>query len=314
MDQPTFDPGLTQQDTGVLKRAINKDGHFNVRRTGTSWRDFHPYLYLINVSWPAFLGIVALLFLIVNTIFAGLYVAIGLEHVKGTEAPSEWLRFLNTFFFSAHTLTTVGYGNMYPVGPGSNTVAAIEALTGLLGFAIATGLVFGRFSRPSVRIQFSKNMIVSPYLDGTSLQFRIVNRRSNDLVELDARLMLMTVEFLNERLQRRYFPLELERRQVLFLPLTWTIVHPIDEKSPLYGKTREDLERLQAEVMIMIKGFDDTFAQTVQARYSYRYDEIIWGARFAPAFEVDRNGDLHVEVNRVSAIEPAPVAPPALTS
>lgn len=305
MQKPTFDPGLTQQYTGVLKRAINKDGDFNVRRAGLTWRDFHPYLFMINASLPTFMGLVAAAFIVVNTLFAAVYVAIGIENIKGTEAPTEWLRFVNAFFFSAHTLTTVGYGNMYPVGVAANTVAAIEALAGLMAFAIATGLLFGRFSRPSARIGFSPNMLVAPYMDGTSLQFRLVNRRSNILIDLEARLLLMTVEFMGERLQRRYAPLELERNQILFFPLTWTVVHPIDEKSPLYGKTREDLERLQAEVMIMLKGFDDTFGQTVNARYSYRYDEMIWGARFAPAFEIEEDGDLRIEIDKVGAIEPA---------
>lgn len=305
MDKPTFDPGLTQQYSGVLKRAINKDGHFNVRRVGVTWRDFHPYLFLINVSWPLFVLIVTAAFVVVNTGFALVYAAIGIEHLKGAEAPTAGLRFLNAFFFSAHTLTTVGYGNIWPSGPVANTVAALEALTGLMGFAIATGLFFGRFSRPSARIGFSTTMVIAPYGNGSSLQFRVVNRRSNNLIDLEARVLLMTVEMMGERLQRRYMQLDLERNQVLFFPLTWTVVHPIDEKSPLHGKSAEDLERLQAEVMIMMKGFDDTFGQTVQARFSYRYDEITWGAKFSPAFEVEKNGDLRVEVNRVGSIEPA---------
>ncbi len=305
MTKPTFDPGLTQQYTGVLKRAINKDGEFNVRRSGITWRDFHPYLFLINASLPAFIGLVTAAFIVVNIVFAAVYMAIGIENIKGTEAPTEWLRSVNAFFFSAHTLTTVGYGNMYPSGVAANTVAAIEALAGLMAFAIATGLLFGRFSRPSARIGFSPNMLMASYMDGMSLQFRVVNRRSNNLIDLEARLLLMTVEFIGQRLQRRYAPLELERNQVLFFPLTWTVVHPIDQNSPLYGKTREDLEQLQAEVLIMMKGFDDTFGQTVNARYSYRYDEIVWGARFAPAFEIEPDGDLRLEVNKVGTIEAA---------
>ncbi len=305
MTKPTFDPGLTQQYTGVLKRAINKDGEFNVRRAGITWRDVHPYLFLINTSLPSFMALVAAAFIVVNIIFAAVYMGIGIENIKGTEAPTDWLRFVNAFFFSAHTLTTVGYGNMYPSGVAANTVASIEALAGLMAFAIATGLLFGRFSRPSARIGFSPNMLVAPYMDGTSLQFRVVNRRSNNLIDLQARLLLMTVELIQGRLQRRYAPLQLERDQVLFFPLTWTVVHPIDQNSPLYGKTKEDLQQLQAEVMIMLKGFDDTFGQTVNARYSYRYDEIIWGAKFAPAFEVESDGDLRLEVNKVGAIEAA---------
>ena len=306
MDKPTFDPGLTQQYTGALKRAINKDGQFNVRRTGKTWRDFHPYLFLINISWPGFIGIVALAYVILNLIFAGLYAAVGMENIKGTEAPTAVLQFLNIVFFSAHTLSTVGYGNMWPSGPPANFVAALEALVGLMVFAIATGLLFGRFSRPSARIGFSETMLVAPYMDKTGLQCRIVNRRSNNLINLEARVVLMTVELEGDRPQRRFTQLELERNQVLFLALTWTIVHPIDEKSPLYGKTAADLEALQAEIMALVSGFDDTFSQIVHTRYSYRYDEIVWGAKFAPAFEIDEDGELVIEVDRVSAIERTP--------
>ncbi len=307
MQKPTFDPGLTQQYAGAVNRVINKDGQFNVRRTGVTWRDFHPYLFLINTSWKTFTACVLAIFIVSNTLFALLYLATGAGNIKGTEAPSEWLHFLNLFFFSAHTLTTVGYGNMYPSGITANSIAAIEALVGLMAFAIATGLLFGRFSRPSARIGFSRNMLMSPYLETTSLQFRVVNRRTNNLIDMEARLMLMTVQLVDGVPRRKFEVLALERDRILFFPLTWTVVHPIDENSPLHKKTREDFEQLQAEVMIMLRGFDDTFGQTVHARYSYRYDEIVWGARFAPAFGVDDSGDLHVEVNRVSAIESAPL-------
>lgn len=303
MQKPTFDPGLTEQYTGTVNRIINKDGQFNVHRSGSTWRDLHPYLVLVNMPFPVFLVSVTVGFMIINSLFAWVYLLIGPEHVKGLEAPTEALRFLNAFFFSAHTLTTVGYGNMYPVGVTANFVAVAEALVGLLTLAIATGLLFGRFSRPSARIGFSNNLIVAPYQNGISLQFRVVNRRSNNLINLEARVLLMTVELVEGRTQRRFLALELERSEILFFPLTWTVVHPIDERSPLYGKTPQDLERLQAEVMIIMRAFDDTSGQSVHARYSYRYDEITWGARFVPAFAVDDKGDLHVAVNSVGAIE-----------
>ncbi len=305
MPKAQFDPGLTQQYQGVLKRAINKDGQFNVRRVGRNWRDWHPYLFMISAPWPLFFSLIAAAFLVLNAIFAGLYALLGLENLKNAEAPTTVLRFMNAFFFSAHTLTTVGYGNMWPVGLGANTVAVLESLTGVLGFAIATGLMFGRFSKPSARFGFSDNMLVAPYMGGTSLQFRVVNRRSNNIMDLEARVLLMIVESCNGKPERRYLKLELERASVLFFPLTWTVVHPITEKSPLAGKTAEDLERMQAEVLIMMRGLDESFGQTVQARYSYRYDEIKWGERFATAFEVEESGDLRIEVDKVSLTVPA---------
>ena len=302
MKGPGYDPGLTQQYTGRFRRVINRDGSFNVRRRGTTWRDFHPYLHLINMSWPGFLAALFLGYLAINTAFALVYTFIGLDQLQGIDAGNRTVRFLDAFFFSSHTLSTVGYGNIAPRGLAANFVASFEALVGVLGFAVATGLLFGRVSRPSARFGFSEKMVVAPYQEGTSLQFRVVNRRANALVELEARVLLMTVEGTGSTAKRRYDVLRLERPTVLFLPLTWTVVHPIDAESPLWGKTGEDLRQAQAEVLILIKAYDDTFAQTVLARHSYVHEEIVWGRRFAPAFSVDEAGDLVVEVHKVGAL------------
>jgi inward rectifier potassium channel len=302
MHKPGFDPGLTQKYTGTLRRVINKDGTFNVRRRGATWRDFHPYLLLINMEWVPFFGIVVLGYLVVNTLFALAYFSLGPGHLLGGDAATEWGRFLNDFFFSAHTLSTVGYGSISPKSLESNIVAAVESLVGVLGFAVATGLLFGRVSRPSAKIGFSEKILVTPYQDGQSLQFRVVNRRRNDLMEIQARVLLMTVEEKDGQPTRQYRQLKLERDQVLFMPLTWTIVHPIDGESPMFGLNAEDLERLQAEVLILLKAYDDTFSQTVLARYSYRYDEIAWNQHFAPAFSVDLGGDLVLELQKVGEL------------
>jgi inward rectifier potassium channel len=299
MQKPAFDPGLTQKYTGTLRRVINKDGTFNVRRRGATWRDFHPYLHLINLGWIPFFGVLFLGYLVVNTLFALAYFGLGPGHLLGADASTQAGRFFNDFFFSAHTLSTVGYGSIAPKSLQSNLVASLESLVGVLGFAVATGLLFGRVSRPSAKIGFSEKMLVTPYQDIQSLQFRVVNRRRNDLMEIQARVLLMTVEGEDATAVRSYRQLKLEREQVLFLPLTWTIVHPIDSESPMFGLTAAELQRLQAEVLILIKAYDDTFSQTVLARYSYRYDEIGWGQHFAPAFTVDSDGDLVLELQKV---------------
>jgi inward rectifier potassium channel len=301
MKKESFDPGLTTQFSGDLRRTINADGSFNVKRTGLRWRDANPYLMLIDTTWPRFLLVVLLGFLTVNMIFAFIYITIGIKNLKGLE--SDMSPFANAFFFSVHTLTTVGYGNVYPEGPWANTISSLEAATGLMVFAIATGLLYGRFSRPSARIIYSKNAIVAPYQDGTSLQFRIANARSNTLMNMEARVLLMTVDSTNGELKRNFIDLPLERPQIYFFALTWTIVHPIDSSSPFFGKTREDLAKLSAEVLILIQGFDDTFSQVVHARYSYRHDEIIWGAKFAPAFKIDTKGGLVVQVDHIDEMK-----------
>lgn len=303
MQKPSFDPGLTQKYSQGLKRIINPDGRFNVRRTGTTWRDFHPYLFLVDARLPVFITVIVVGYIIGNLFFACIYWMIGMEHLHGAAAATPFLTFLNAVFFSAHTLTTVGYGNIYPDGPAANCVAGFEALVGLMLFALGTGIFFGRFSRPTARIGYSKRMVIAPYQEITSLQFRIVNRRPNNLLNLEARVLVMTVQIADGLPRRKFDILPLERDSVIFFPLPWTIVHPITDTSPLYRLTVEDFTRLQLEILIMIKGIDETFGQTVHSRYSYRYDEIEWGAKFRPVFDVEKSGDILLEVNRVSEIE-----------
>jgi inward rectifier potassium channel len=305
MRAASFDPGLTQQYNARLRRAINKDGTFNVYRRGMTWRDVHPYLHLINMPWWAFLTTVVCTYIVVNTAFAGVYLLIGTGELQGGDNSTALTRFLSAFYFSAETLTTVGYGNIAPHGHAAWMVAAFEAMLGWLGLALATGLLFGRVSRPSARIGFSEHAVIAPYDDGVSLQFRIVNKRRNSLMELEATVMLMTVEGPVGELTRRYKILKLERQKVYFFPLTWTVLHPIDTESPLFGVNAKDLERLQAELLILIKAWDDTFSQTVHQRYSYRYDEIVWNARFTRAFRINEEGDIELDVHRVG--EHAPV-------
>ncbi|HLI83432.1 MAG TPA: ion channel [Bryobacteraceae bacterium] len=302
MKTPGYDPGLTEKFAGPVRRIINPDGTFNVRRNGTTLRDFNPYLSLINMSWPRFLGTLFLAFLVLNALFAAAYYTLPPGEISPGETAGRMPRFLQDVFLSADTLTTVGYGNIAPLSVRANAIASFEALLGVLGLAVATGLLFGRVSRPSARIGFSGNVLISPYLDGSSLQFRVVNRRRNSIVELEARLLLMLVKNENGESRRTYDVLRLERDRILFLPLTWTVVHPIDEQSPLWGKTAADLARLQAEVLILLKGHDDTFNQTVFARRSYRHDEFVWGARFAPAFFAGPSGDLVLELRKVGEL------------
>lgn len=301
MKKQSFDPGLTTQFSGPLRRTINADGSFNVKRTGLRWRDASPYLVLIDTTWPRFFGMVFAGFMTINMIFACLYLMIGVKSLRGLE--SDMSDFANAFFFSVHTLTTVGYGNVYPEGTWANVVSSLEAATGLMVFAVATGLLYGRFSRPSARIVYSKSAIIAPYQDGTSLQFRVANARSNTLMDMDVKVLLMTVDRSDGELKRTFIELPLERPHLYFFALTWTIVHPIDEASPFYGKTAADLANLSGELLILIQGFDDTFSQLVHSRYSYRHDEILWGAKFAPAFNVDSKGALVVQVDHIDEMK-----------
>ena len=303
MAQQSFDPGLTQQYAGNLRRSINRDGSFNVHRRGDKWSQKHFYLKLINMRWRSFLPLVILSYVVMNTLFASIYMLLGVEHLQGVTSVGSGNRFLGAFFFSAETLTTVGYGHIAPQGILTTTVAVFEGMVGVLGFALATGLLYGRVSRPSARILFSEQALIAPYQGGQALMFRLANQRSNVLMELDATVILMMVEQSEGGLKREFKELPLERTHIYFFPLTWTIVHPITEASPLYEKTAEDLEHGQAEIMILVKAFDDTFSQVVHARRSYRHEELAWNAKFLPAFHVDPGGDMVLHLDRLDNIE-----------
>jgi inward rectifier potassium channel len=307
--QPDFDPGLTQQADSNLTRAVNRDGTFNVRRTGAGWRAYHPWLQVISMKWGPFMLVVLALYLFVNTAFALVYFSMSAEEIRGTAAPTEFGRFLNDFFFSAHTLTTVGYGSLVPEGIPGNIIAVIEALIGLMVFAIITGVLIARVSRPSARIGYSHNALVSPYRGGRGLMLRIVNERPHNLLDVEVQVLLMTVEGGNGRAERRFQLLNLERPRIGFFPLPWTIVHPVDSESPLYGKTPADMARLEMEIIVLLKAFDELFSQSVQSRYSYRYDEIVWGAKFSPSFHVDENGSLVAEINKLGEYESVELPP-----
>jgi len=304
MAQQSFDPGLSQKFTGNIRRVINKDGSFNVKRIGLGLQNFHFYQYLVSISWLQFFGLILAGYIVANAIFAFVYLAIGIENLHGAETISGSGSFWDAFFFSAHTLTTVGYGNMYPSGFWINVAAASEAMIGLLAFALGTGLLYGRFSRATASIIFSEHAIIAPYEDKTALEFRIANRRINMLIDVEASIVLTTVEMVDGKLIRVYKTMKLERTSVAFLPLTWTIVHPIDETSPIFNKTTDDLAALQTELLILIKGFDDTFNQSVHARYSYRYDEIVQGRRFTLAFYTNDDGDMVLEMDKINKTEP----------
>ena len=232
MQTPGFDPGLTRQFTAPLSRIINKDGSFNVHRRGETWHDFHPYLHLINMSWGRFFLTLFAVYMAVNLLFAWAYYALGPGELTGVDTSNGAARFLGGFFFSTHTLSTVGYGSISPHGLGANILASLESMIGVMAFAVATGLLYGRVSRPSARFGFSRNLLITRYGDGESLQFRVVNRRQNSLTELEVQVMLSTVQPENGQMKHRYELLNLERRSIIFLPLTWTVVHPIRHHQP----------------------------------------------------------------------------------
>jgi inward rectifier potassium channel len=306
-------PGATvqiEQDLGfgrVLSdkhdyRLLNRDGSFNVRTTHTSTLgQLFSYHRCLNLSWPQFFLIFGSAYLLLNAVFAVLYLSAGPGALEGDPHITPFWR---AFFFSVHTFATVGYGNISPVTPLANAIVTSETLVGLMSFAVVTGLIFARFSRPVADIRYSICAIVAPYFGSTALEFRVVNARRNQLINLEANILLSRFEGQGENRMRKFHPLKLERPKVALFPLNWTIVHPIDRSSPLYGWTKEMLVASEAEVLVLITAVDETFAQTVNSRASYTAREIHFGRRFILMYR-PKDGLVELDLARLDATEPA---------
>lgn len=267
------------------QRLLNRDGSFNVERRGLSfWSSFSLYHALLTMHWSQFFLVVSAWYLVANTLFALGFLACGPGALGSDTVGLEKHTFLRAFFFSVQTLSTIGYGHVVPIGLSANILVTLESLVGLLGFAIITGLLFARFSRPTAKMLFSRHAVIAPYLGIRALEFRVANGRANELIEVTAKLMLTRFEVVDGVRTRRYYSLPLERSAVTFLPLTWTVVHPVEESSPLYAETADSLRESRAEVLVLLSGFDETFSAIVHTRTSYTPEDVIWGARFANAF------------------------------
>lgn len=296
-------------------RLLNRDGSFNVERRGLRfWQTFSAYHFMLTVSWWQFFGVVVALYLLANAGFALAYVACG-PGALGTDTIGIATHpFLRAFFFSVETLSTIGYGHVVPIGIAANTIVTIEAFVGLVAVAIMTGLLFARFSKPNAKMLFSRTAVLAPYRDITAFEFRVANGRSNEVIEVSANLLFSRFEDIDGVRTRRFYPLALERSKVTFLPLTWTVVHPIDETSPMYGETMETLRDKHAEFLVLLTGFDETVSATIYQRTSFVTGEIREGARFANAFLLPQTTGAKVafDMRKFDEIEPAAVPPPAL--
>ena len=272
-------------------RLLNRDGSFNVQARGRGLHAFLAYSNLVSTTWNRFFLFVAIAYLALNGCFALLYVAVGSDGLVNTLDTGLNTPLLKAFFFSIHTSATIGYGSTVPVGLKTNILVALESVVSLLGLAVVTGLVFARFSRPVADILFSKNAVMSWMGNLRSFQFRIVNTRNNQIIDLHARLLVSRFENnAGGNAVRRYYPLRLERESVVFFPLSWTIVHTIEQDSPLFGITEDELCADGAEFLILLTGMDETFSQVVNARSSYRANEVIWDAKFSDIFVYDPEG------------------------
>ncbi len=286
-------------------RVLNQDGRFNVHRSGTDpWSPINLYHTLLTISWPKFFGLTVATYFAVNLTFAFLFLACGPGALEGARLEPFSARFQDCFFFSIQTVATIGYGKIVPQSSAANFLVAFAALAGLLGFAFVTGLLFARFSRPMAKMVFSKRAIIGPYQDKSGLMFRLANQRSNEISEVTATVVLVRWECGGGQKQRRFKQLALEREKVSFLPWHWVVVHPIDEKSPLYGVTEAELIESEPEILILVTAMDETFSQVVHTRMSYHGQELVWNAKFAPLN--NPQSPLEIDLTRIHDVEPLP--------
>jgi len=298
----------TEVARGTRRRLLNRDGSFNVTLEGLNpLASLGLYQWLLRISWPQFLIFIALYYMCVNALFAGAFLLCGADALQTSTGQFANQPFYRAFFFSVDTFATIGYGNIYPVGVPANFLVSLEALLSIVSVALATGVMFARFSLPSAHIVYSRNAVVAPYRGRTALEFRIANARSSQLIDVQIQAILTKIEpTSNGSTVRKFYELPLERQRVVFFPLSWTVVHPIDANSPMWGLTHQDLLKAEAELLVLLIATDETISATVHSRSSYEADEIVWGARFANMFLRDESeGIIGMNLDRIHDIEPA---------
>jgi inward rectifier potassium channel len=256
------------------------------------------YHDLLTMPWRRFFALVFVSYLVVNGAFATGYLVLGgIENAR----PGS---FEDAFFFSVQTLATIGYGKMAPATLEANLLVAVEALLGLVGLAVTTGLVFARFSRPTARVLFSKVAVVTTYDGVPSLMFRMANARGSEIAEARLRFILVRNERTAEGDEvRRVHDLKLRRNEHGAFVLTWLAIHPIDAESPLHGQDAAALKASMSDFIVSLTGIDDGLAQTIHTRYAYRAEDVVWNARFADILSPGEGRSI-IDYTRFHEVEP----------
>lgn len=312
--QAVDNSGFSNTSGSQGARLINKDGSLNLRKTGLPiWEQISLFHTLLRMKTGKFLLVVFLFYAVTNVLFASIYLLIGVENLQGidTSAHAQLSGFAQAIFFSSQTLTTVGYGHISPVSLGANIVAAVESFIGILSFAMVTGLLYGRFTQPKAYLRFSENIIVAPFKGQRAMMIRLASFKNNHITDVEAKMTMGLRVMEDGKKVTRFYTPKLQIDKITSLALSWTIVHPIDEESPFYEMGREELLQSDFEIMFHIKGFDGHFSNVVQQRTSYTAQEMVYGARFLPAFYSVEDGSTTVlELDKLNHHEPAMLPEP----
>lgn len=305
------DPGIGTIFDKPVDRLVGADGSFLVHRAGARSGLSGAFVRLVTMpAWSFLFTLVAGYFLI-NLLFAFLYLAVGIEGVGNAELSTPMERWLTALEMSVQTITTIGFGFLYPKSHAVWAVVAVEGMLGILSFSLTAAVLYARFAKPKASLAWSPRALIAPFREGWSLQLRVANRRSTLLMELEARLLLVMADVDDQGERLNYYNLKLQLDRVSFLPLSWTIVHPIGPDSALAGLSLQDLKDRRAELILILKGIDEGYMGPVYTRHSYRHDEITWGARFARAFSA-QDGRLRLDLEKLGesvSVEAPPVLP-----
>lgn len=297
--QRTEDPGIGTSFEKPVERLMARDGSFRVDRIGESTGLREGFVALVTMSVGRLVLTFVAGYLTMNLLFGSLYMLIGVENIGNASMDTFAGRWMSAIGMSVQTLTTVGYGSLFPNSPAAWLVAAVEGVFGILGFSLISAVLYARFARPKANLVYSENALIAPYKEGWSFQIRLANRRNTLMVEVEARILLVMADVDDQGERLNYYNLPLQLDRVTFMPLSWTLVHPITPDSPLAGLTADDLKSRRAEFLVIIKGMDEGYMGSVFTRRSVRYDELIWGARYVRAFSV-KDGATRLDLNKLS--------------
>ncbi len=303
MSKRLEDPGVGALTKDKAQRFINPNGSFNVKHINKKRSLNEAYTYLIGTSWPRFFLVLFAVFTVINVIFAYIYVLLGVKNI-GVQPTTLIQDFLNAIFFSVQTLTTLGYGFFSPITMATGIVSSIQAILGLISFAFITGLLYGRFSKPHPNIKFSANFILCKHKGESAIMFRLMSRRRGLVIHPKIRVSL-SLSVLDDQgaLKNEFYSLPLERERITYLPTTWTLVHHINEESPLKKYSDNQIKELQGELLILFSYHDEHYNEELHQVHSYVFKDLKVGYVFKKAFYYNEDGLMTLDHDLVDAIE-----------
>ena len=279
-------------------RLLRRDGELNVQKDSLS--SFRAFNKLQIISWQRFLGYAFAAFVAMNLVFSLFYLVFGgVDCLFEANMTRSRFAFLDIFFFSTQTFTTVGYGHAYPICLSSNIISSFESFVGFVFFSIITGLFYTKFTQPRVEVALSQVAVFDRFMDGFAFKFMLANEYENKLVDVEVTVDLIKLEIVEGRYKKRFYNLNLLRDKIPFLSVPWTVVHQIDAQSPLFGLKQSDFEQSSMEFFVQIKAFDESHRQTLFKEFSYfGLEEVLWGEKFVNIQRYTETGALKISMNR----------------